>query len=400
MNPLWIVTLLLLVLFTYSFFDFFFCIVSMNIEMSQKNRIHNYALTNDSIQSVTIQIPVYNTGKNILPLLRSLEQINAPVQLLDSSDDSETEELILNHLGSTTVQNLSTYIIESTKNITWIRFKSRKGRKAWALNEGLKFVNTDYIAVFDSDWEVSEDVILAQLDQIQNKSDIAFVQASWRSINSNQNALAQIDTISVETEHLTEDVVRNKFNLPFTIHGSAFLIRTEVVKNLQYRDAFLSEDVDLAMRIYLNGMKGVYLENDYAFGRTCSSLTEFYRQKRRWIEGRSQMLRTHASAIIGSKKLNVVSKVFTLHYLAYFFKMPIFLIVLSVSFALQLNFAWVFVTLFCNIISKVALNTVMIHRKKQKWTYHAMIEPLMFWLFLMPYSYFSVRGAVVRGSKW
>lgn len=351
---------------------------------------------------VTIQIPIFNTGDKIYPLLNSIKsnKLNYPIQLLDSSSD-QTTVIIEEFFGPSKIIDGHKFWIKKWENVELIHFKKKDGLKAWALNEGTLLVSTPFIAIFDSDWEISSDFFKTLLPIIKSDPNTGYVQASWQSINEDENILAYTDAVSVESEHLVEDVFRGHFKIPFTIHGSAFIVRSQLVRQLLWRNQFLSEDIDLALRINLSGYHGVYVKEQKSFGRTCSTFHEFYRQKARWIEGRSQMLRIHGIDILKSESLPLLKKLFVLHYLSYFIRYPLFAVILLMGTTMS-GFHLIpgLILLSANIFSRVLVNLRTISFKKKRKHMTAVIEPILFWICLIPFSIRATRGLFLRKAAW
>ncbi len=394
---MWFFALASLILIIYSLFDIIYLVANFFIRKSEP-----VPLIEIKGDDLTIQVPIYNTGTPILTLLNSIKDNVIPyeIQLLDSSND-KTTTIIESFFGAATKFESTEYWVKTWGNIHLIHFKQKRGSKAWALNQGSVFVKTPFIAVFDSDWRIESSFFKNLLPIIKDDEKIGYVQASWQSSNENENSISYTDAISIESEHLIEDVFRNHFRIPFTIHGSAFIVRTKLIQSMQWRDQFLSEDVDLALRINFKGYCGVYVKPQKSEGRTCSSLHEFYRQKGRWIEGRSQMLRSHAADLLKTKKLLLIKKIFVLHYLAYFMKTPLVIFLFMLAAILGAKYLKVcFLVLLLGFLSRAALNVRTISFKEHKNYFAAILEPTLFLLFAVPYSYRSLRGLFLRKAVW
>jgi cellulose synthase/poly-beta-1,6-N-acetylglucosamine synthase-like glycosyltransferase len=275
---------------------------------------------------VAVLIPVYNNSKTVLSglvpqIINSRDhhgRLPMRVILVDSSTDG-TAHLLSEALDLEWNEESENWCKARCKNLEFIHLKHRKGGKGWAINEVVKDLDVKYFCILDSDWVLSFKEFGKAVHYLEDNPRYSYAQIAWRAADKQLGLVSGIDQVSIEYRHQFENRVRSWLDVPVTIHGTAVVIRTELFKAMGgFDDTVLSEDVDLALRLILHGKSGISLSDLSMQENPCDHLRQFFFQKARWAEGRSQMLRKYARPILESSYMSKLSKLIWIYYLSYF----------------------------------------------------------------------------------
>jgi len=143
----------------------------------------------DELPPVTIQLPLYNERFVVERLIEETVKLEYPkhllqIQVLDDSTDEThafTEALVARYqaLGH---------------NIEYRYRTNRYGFKAGALQEGLKTVTGDFIAVFDADFLPPADFLKRTMDFFTDP-EVGIVQTRWTYLNRHYNLLTEVEAM-------------------------------------------------------------------------------------------------------------------------------------------------------------------------------------------------------------
>jgi cellulose synthase/poly-beta-1,6-N-acetylglucosamine synthase-like glycosyltransferase len=224
---------------------------------------------------VTVLLPVFNETNVIDRLLNYCTSFTFPnyeVIVVDDSTDDTTLKLEK---------------WDNQQNVKVLHRDSRRGWKAGALNEGLKHANpkSTHVLVLDADFVPPKDLLQDFLSRFTNEK-IAVVQGrQLYDLNDNENFLTKSYSVMTISYQIVEMMAKQQLDLLVPITGSVFMIRTDILKKIQFDEESITEDWNLAVRLMDEGYKIVYDPNITASGECPSTLTRFFRQTIRWSEG-------------------------------------------------------------------------------------------------------------------
>ena len=261
------------------------------------------------LPKVSILIPTKDEPKDLLRrLLYSLSKVDWPkdkldIIIIDDSDVIKAKELkeVCNEFNS-------------LLNITFIHRREPKGRKAGALNYGLKFSKGKYVMILDVDCEVSENILKESIPLLENGYD--YVQIST-DVNSG-NTLAGLIT-NVMNWYREEIQVKglNYFNIPLIV-GYGYIIRKDVLEKVGgWHEKVLTEDIELMYRLLEGNYKGTYVGCAKVRYDAPPTLSDLRKQQERWLFGILQTLRLHFVNIIKLRR-NITLKIIMLFFLLFY----------------------------------------------------------------------------------
>lgn len=241
---------------------------------------------NSDLPKITIQLPVYNEPKIISTTLRNIENINYPlnhlkIQILDDSND-ET---------SVKIDKLSKKLSEKGFFVDIVRRSSRDGFKAGALENGLMKDNSEFIAIFDSDFHINPDFLMDTIHYFKNNEKIGAVQSRWGHNNLNYSLFTRSMSIGLDFHFLVEKIGRKTLNAFISFNGTGGIWRRKTIdESGGWRSDTLAEDLDLAYRAQLEGYEIIYLTSVVNLQEIPPTIRCWIIQQKRWAKGFSQNL--------------------------------------------------------------------------------------------------------------
>ncbi len=235
---------------------------------------------------VTVQLPVFNEQYVLEKLLQSITALDYPIgqfeiQVLDDSTDATAE----------VARNLVERYQGLGFNIHYIHRDNRQGYKAGALSEGLKTATGEFIAIFDADFIPQRDWLKRCVAQFGDPK-IGFVQTRWTFLNREQNMVTRTASLTLDSHFAIEAVARSGNNLLLNFNGSAGMWRRQAIISAGgWQSDTLVEDLDLSIRAYIAGWKGVYLKGLVSTSEVPVQIDAYKNQQFRWVKGTVQVMR-------------------------------------------------------------------------------------------------------------
>ncbi len=221
--------------------------------------------------SVSILIPAYNEEGNIAKTIRSILNLDYPKEKIkiivinDNSTDNTKE------------------IASKFKNILVIDNKHKGIGKASALNQGLRFVNTELFAVLDADSEVSRDSLKKLVQMFDDKKTAAAI--SRIKVKNLKNIFTHIQRI----EYILATFIRKLMSKIDTLHitpGVLSVYRTNVIKKLKnFDENNITEDLEIAMRLRYYNYNVKMNDEAVTYTNVPNSFKNLWEQRIRWFRG-------------------------------------------------------------------------------------------------------------------
>lgn len=284
--------------------------------------------------TVTVQLPIYNERHVVVRLLEACARLDYPraklhIQVLDDSDDHtrhllRQEVLLLQNAGL---------------NVEVIHRPTRSGYKAGALAHGLRYAQGEYIAIFDADFEPTEDFLRHTLPQFldSDNQQVGFVQARWDHLNAAYSPLTQSQALALDGHFGVEQPARHRSGYFFGFNGSGGVWRRRCIEDPAvggWAIDTLCEDLDLSYRAQLAGWRGVFLPHVTAPAEIPPQLLAFKRQQFRWAKGSIQTLHKLGPRLARAR-LPLAQKFQALAHLGGYLVHPLLLVLLLVTLPIQ-----------------------------------------------------------------
>ena len=247
---------------------------------------------------VSIMIPTYNEKNvvdRILEACLNIDYDNFEVVVVDDSTDE-------------TVRILRRWAKHPKVKV--IHREHRTGWKGGALDEGLKHLDprSEFVLIFDADFIPPRDIIKRMLSCFVS-DEIAAVQGYHLAIlNADENWITRAGRMVLTYAYAIDYPARFALGGAPQLGGSVMMIRRGVLEEVGGFGTSITEDYDLALRLYIRGYRIFYDESIKVPCECPSTLRRFIRQQSRWVEGRARDFRRRLKEILRSDKLSWVQK--------------------------------------------------------------------------------------------
>ncbi len=264
----------------------------------------------ETLPFVSIFIPAHNEENTIEQTVRSVCGLD-----YHNEEDEPLYELIVVNDGST--DNTGEILANLKKELPQIKIVTRhpprsgKG-KGFVLNDALTLSRGEIIGVFDADTQIKPEYLKTTVNYLNE--DIDGVQTRVKMFNKNENFLARMQHVEFSTFGNT---LIAKDNLDYTgfLGGNGQFVKKQAIIDCGRWDGFaVTEDLNLAIKIILNGGKIRYCGNVAVYQEAVTNWKAFFRQRTRWAIGNFETLFIYLPEILRSKisirkKFNVIEHV-------------------------------------------------------------------------------------------
>jgi len=247
---------------------------------------------------VSIMIPTYNE-KNV---------INRILEACVNIDYDDYEVVVVDDSTDETVSILRRWARHPRVKV--IHRPHRHGWKGGALDEGLKHLDprSEFVLIFDADFIPPRDIIKRLLARFTDER-VAAVQGYHLAIlNADENWITRAGRMVLTYAYAIDYPARFAMGGAPQLGGSVMMIKREVLERVGGFGTSITEDYDLALRLYINGYRIVYDEDIKVPCECPSTLKRLAKQQSRWIEGRMRDFRRRIWDVLRSKHISLVQK--------------------------------------------------------------------------------------------
>lgn len=278
-----------IVIFTGLYFTIFWVLTVLNdIEIKSKNKLKNWP-------SLTIIVPAYNEEETLEKTLNSC---------LKSKYKGKLEIMIINDASKDNTINIAKKYEKKYHNIIKVLDLKKNRGKAGAVNEGLKIINTEFVAMIDADCTINTDTVKNAIELFYNNDEttqqVGAVMCQMRPSNENKNILERIQLIEYMMVGLIRYLSASQRLLHMTNGGSFY--RTKVVKELGGFDHNnLTEDFEMGVKVRKANYLILYSKESKIYTNTPNKFKIFLKQRIRWSRGFIQTHKKHKNIFFNIK---------------------------------------------------------------------------------------------------
>ncbi len=232
---------------------------------------------------VTVQLPIFNERYVAERLLRAVNALDYPrelleIQVLDDSTD-DTCELIQREVATLQAGGL---------DIRYIHRTDRTGFKAGALENGMHSAKGEYIFILDADFLPGADILQRTIHHFTDPR-VGMIQTRWGHLNRTYSLLTRVQAMFLDGHLLLEQTARSRSGRFFNFNGTAGLWRRSCIESAGgWQHDTLTEDLDLSYRAQLAGWKFVFLSDVVTPAELPVDMNGFKSQQHRWTKGSIQ----------------------------------------------------------------------------------------------------------------
>jgi cellulose synthase/poly-beta-1,6-N-acetylglucosamine synthase-like glycosyltransferase len=224
------------------------------------------------LPSVTVMVPVWNEGTTIRQTIESILKLDYPNNLLSIFiiNDGSTDD---------TWQVLEQY----RDNLQITLFNKENGGKASALNYGLEFVKSDLVGCLDADSFVFPETLKRIVARFANKETMAVTPSI--KIHQPKTIIELIQKVEYSWGILFRNILCS-LGAMYVTPGPFSIFRTEMFAKIGgYRHAYLTEDMELALRMQSHHYKIDNAPDAFVLTVAPKTVKALYKQRLRWTYG-------------------------------------------------------------------------------------------------------------------
>ena len=269
-----------------------------------------------------VQIPSFNEGGVLRRGVEAAARLDWPrdklhIQVLDDSTD-ETAELARTVVAELRAQGLDVVALQRT---------DRSGYKGGALHEAMQKTPHDYFAIFDVDYVPPADFLRTCMRPFFANPNWAFVQARFDFLNPHENALTEMQMVTLDAHLGIEQATRCWAGHPLPFNGTCGIWqRAAIEAGGGWKGDTVTEDLDLTYRGWVKGWRALFLTSVAVPGELPADTATWLRQQQRWQDGFRHVSLRMVPAILKSRDITPSAKAAALLHLCMSLNQPVLLV--------------------------------------------------------------------------
>lgn len=271
---------------------------------------------------VVVQIPSFNEGPVLRRGVEAAAALDWPrdklhIQILDDSTD-ETAVLARTVAAELRAKGFDVAALQRT---------DRSGFKGGALHEAMQLTPHDYFAIFDVDYVPPSDFLRTCMRVFVAKPQTAFVQARFDFLNPHENALTEMQMVTLDAHLGMEQATRYWAGHPLPFNGTCGIWqRAAIEAGGGWKGDTVTEDLDLTYRGWVKGWRSVFLVSVPVPGELPADRKTWLRQQQRWQDGFRHVGLRMVWPILKSRDITLPAKLAALLHLCMALNQPVLLI--------------------------------------------------------------------------
>jgi cellulose synthase/poly-beta-1,6-N-acetylglucosamine synthase-like glycosyltransferase len=276
---------------------------------------------------VVVQIPSFNEGGVLRRGIEAAAALNWPrdklhIQVLDDSTD-ETAELARTIVAELKARSFDIVALQRT---------DRSGFKGGALHEAMQQTPHNYFAIFDVDYVPEPDFLRTCMRPFfaevgGRRANWAFVQARFDFLNPHENALTEMQMVTLDAHLGIEQATRCWAGHPLPFNGTCGIWqRAAIEAGGGWKGDTVTEDLDLTYRGWVKGWRALFLTSVPVPGELPADTKTWLRQQQRWQDGFRHVGLRMFTEVLKSRDITPSSKAAALLHLCMSLNQPVLLV--------------------------------------------------------------------------
>ena len=276
------------VLFIALYFQVFLLLTYLGWRKKEKDQLPGYASLAD-MPSVSIIVPCYNEEKTVRKTITSLLELDYPkdkfsIVVVDDGSKDSTWNVVQEF-----AQNSQVVLLQ----------KKNEGSKFAALNFGLRHITTEIVGCLDADSRVDSQALLNSIVWFSRKDVYGVVPSMV--IDSPKSLMQYMQKVEYETSTYLRQALHRMESL-YVAPGPFTLFRKEVFDKLgPYKEAHHTEDLEIALRMHINGMRLVHASQSLVYTHGPKTWPTLLKQRVRWTYGFIKNIMDYKSYLLSGK---------------------------------------------------------------------------------------------------
>lgn len=274
---------------------------------------------------VVVQIPSFNEGMVLRRGVEAAAALDWPreklhIQILDDSTD-ETAELARTVAAELRARGLDVVALQRT---------DRSGFKGGALHEAMQKTPHDFFAIFDVDYVPPTDFLRVCMRPFFAEPKTAFVQARFDFLNPHENALTEMQMVTLDAHLGIEQATRCWAGHPLPFNGTCGIWqRAAIDAGGGWKGDTVTEDLDLTYRGWIKGWRALFLTSVSVPGELPADTKTWLRQQQRWQDGFRHVSMRMFPVILWSRDIAPSAKLAALLHICMSLNQPVLIVGLS-----------------------------------------------------------------------
>lgn len=270
---------------------FIIYLVAFIIWLIKRKGENEYSKDYNSVDAI---VPAYNEEVTIARTVGDLinnKYIKRVIVIDDGSTDRTSE--ILKELESLYFEKLLVICQSNTG-------------KAGAINNGIRYINSDMVFLTDADIRIPNDNGLGYLiNAIKNGADaVAGIPGSdLNNISFFGKVRASMKVFFATFRKCGGEIIGGH---PFCVSGSVGMYRAEVLRNVMFPDRTRVEDLDLTWELISKGYKIAQSAKAIVFSQEAANFSDDLKRWKRWISGYAVCMRVHRKLLLSRFGLTII----------------------------------------------------------------------------------------------
>lgn len=270
-------------------FNFIFMFISLLWDKKEKKTCMKKE------EDVTILIPVYNAKKTIKETIESIKKQkycgDIYINVIDDGSTDGSLELLKS--------------MDTDSRITLLESDHRG--KAFALNEGLQHVKTDYTITVDSDTVLHPLAVRKIMNKLVNSNKKTAATAGCIFVkNAKKSFITKLQEWDYTLGIFGVKLYQGNYHSTLVAQGAFSAYKTKLLKEIGGWQNCIGEDIVLTWELLSQGYETNFAKNAIAFTEVPEKLNSLGKQRKRWARGMIEAFKR--VKVITSKKLNFKSK--------------------------------------------------------------------------------------------
>jgi len=172
--------------------------------------------------------------------------------------------------------------------------------KGYALARGFERIGADGFAdavvVIDADTSVSPGLLRGFAAGIEAKEEA--LQADYAVRNPGESWRTRLMHIALSAFHVERSLARERLGLSAGLRGNGMCFTHALLRAFPWNAMSIVEDVEFGLRLGKSGRRVAYVDEEHVYGEMVSSGSASGPQRRRWEDGRRQLVRAEGPRLL------------------------------------------------------------------------------------------------------